>query len=73
MPRVYAARFEMVFSSNSLIISADILHNYVVIFQFFIDPYKLLPLQRFLEKPRGRGGAKRGGPGGKKYVNMYIV
>ena len=28
-------------------------------FQFFIDPFKLLPLQRFLEKP------KRGGPGGR--------
>ncbi|KAK7112494.1 H/ACA ribonucleoprotein complex subunit 1-like [Littorina saxatilis] len=35
--------------------------------KFFIDPYKLLPLQRFLQAPtRGRGrGGDRGGRGGR--------
>ncbi|XP_074648830.1 uncharacterized protein LOC141904180 [Tubulanus polymorphus] len=36
--------------------------------KFFIDPYKLLPLERFLPKPPGskpaRGGGGRGGRGG---------
>eukprot|EP00270_Netrium_digitus_P004306 TRINITY_DN1532_c0_g1_i1.p1 TRINITY_DN1532_c0_g1~~TRINITY_DN1532_c0_g1_i1.p1 ORF type:complete len:209 (-),score=52.37 TRINITY_DN1532_c0_g1_i1:154-780(-) len=31
--------------------------------KFFIDPNKLLPLQRFLPQPKGEGGA-RGGQGG---------
>ncbi|XP_052783583.1 H/ACA ribonucleoprotein complex subunit 1-like [Mya arenaria] len=29
--------------------------------KFYIDPYKLLPLARFLEKPKGRGRGGRGG------------
>lgn len=53
-------------------------------FQFYIDPYKLLPLQRFLPRPPGekgpprgggrggrgggRGGVGRGGRGGKLLV-----
>ncbi|KAK6187965.1 hypothetical protein SNE40_005880 [Patella caerulea] len=32
--------------------------------KFFIDPYKLLPLQRFLPQPKGAGVNKRGGRGG---------
>ena len=40
--------------------------NFFFLFQFFIDPFKLLPLQRFLEKPkRGGGGARGGGRGGR--------
>eukprot|EP00238_Polyblepharides_amylifera_P008775 CAMPEP_0196578840 /NCGR_PEP_ID=MMETSP1081-20130531/10294_1 /TAXON_ID=36882 /ORGANISM="Pyramimonas amylifera, Strain CCMP720" /LENGTH=146 /DNA_ID=CAMNT_0041898201 /DNA_START=202 /DNA_END=639 /DNA_ORIENTATION=+ len=31
--------------------------------KFFIDPFKLLPLDRFLEKPKGAAG--RGGAGGR--------
>ena len=38
------------------------------LFQFYIDPAKLLPLQRFLPKPPGsvqkRGGGRGGGRGG---------
>ncbi|OWA54278.1 putative H/ACA ribonucleoprotein complex subunit 1, partial [Hypsibius exemplaris] len=39
-----------------------------VLLQFFIDPYKLLPLERFLASaPRGGGrGAARGGRGGPR-------
>eukprot|EP00892_Ulva_mutabilis_P006972 jgi/Ulvmu1/4647/UM002_0378.1 len=40
--------------------------------KFFIDPYKLLPLERFLPQPKGaggrgagRGGARGGGRGGR--------
>jgi len=40
------------------------------LFQFFIDPYKLLPLQRFLEKPKGRGG-RGGGRGGGRLCFHY--
>lgn len=33
-------------------------------FQFYIDPYKLLPLQRFLPRPPGEKGPPRGGGAG---------
>ena len=37
-----------------------------ICFQFYIDPMKLLPLQRFLPgQPRARGGRGRGGAGGR--------
>jgi hypothetical protein len=39
-------------------------------FQFFIDPYKLLPLQRFLEQPK-RGGRGGGRGGGGKLHDLY--
>ena len=32
-----------------------------IILQFYIDPYKLLPLQRFLPRPPGEKGPPRGG------------
>ncbi|XP_049642506.1 H/ACA ribonucleoprotein complex subunit 1 [Suncus etruscus] len=32
--------------------------------KFYIDPYKLLPLQRFLPRPPGEKGPPRGGRGG---------
>lgn len=32
--------------------------------KFYIDPYKLLPLQRFLPRPPGEKGPPRGGGGG---------
>lgn len=44
-------------------------------FQLFIDPAKLLPLQRFLPKPpgsiekRGRGGGGRGGRGSGRGIS----
>lgn len=35
--------------------------------KFYIDPMKLLPLERFLPKPKGApGAAPRGGRGGKE-------
>lgn len=33
-------------------------------FQFYVDPMKLLPLQRFLPRPPGEKGPPRGGRGG---------
>jgi hypothetical protein len=33
--------------------------------KFFIDPAKLLPLERFLPQPKGAPGAGRGGAGGR--------
>lgn len=46
---------------------------FFVLFQLFIDPAKLLPLQRFLPKPPGsiekrggRGGGGRGSRGGSR-------
>lgn len=35
-------------------------------FQFYIDPMKLLPLQRFLPRPPGEKGPPRGGRGGAR-------
>ena len=34
---------------------------FLLYFQFYIDPYKLLPLQRFLPRPPGEKGPPRGG------------
>ena len=35
-----------------------------IVFQFFIDPNRLLPLARFLAQPKGARGS-RGGVGGR--------
>ena len=45
------------------VLSCNFIEFVTIFFQFFIDPYKLLPLQRFLEQPKrgGRGGGRGGG------------
>lgn len=32
--------------------------------KFYIDPMKLLPMDRFLPQPKGAGGSRGGGRGG---------
>lgn len=39
--------------------------------KLFIDPYKLLPLQRFLPKPPGSGGGRRDSQHTNEALDMY--
>lgn len=39
--------------------------RFVLLLQFYIDPAKLLPLQRFLPRPPGEKGPPRGRGGGR--------
>lgn len=36
--------------------------------KFFIDPYKLLPLERFLPQPKGAGGGSHSAPCATVYM-----